>query len=193
MIQEVCLLTVHEPYESHDHPVPINATIVHAKTLLHPQVLQPDGGRMYRCLTEFPGRSTGCIVPVSTLTAELSRRAKLLGLMWDLDNTPLWRRVPNPKTSALRVSSRSRRRCRSYASPTVTAAPGRRAGEPPRPRKKPEALSRRAADGARGPRAGHRSHGCTRRRAKRSPRNSSRRLSLLRRCEPRRPTGRGQP
>jgi hypothetical protein len=53
-----CVLTcTHEPYESPDHPVPINATIVHALTLLHPAVPQPDGGRMYRCLTEFPGRA----------------------------------------------------------------------------------------------------------------------------------------
>jgi hypothetical protein len=37
MIEEIYLLSVHEPYESHDHPVPINATIVHAKTLLHRQ------------------------------------------------------------------------------------------------------------------------------------------------------------
>jgi hypothetical protein len=86
MIQDVYLLTVHEPYESHDHPVPINATIVHAKTLLHPQVPQPDGGRMYRCLTEFPGRSTGCIVPASTLTAELDG-----GLFWPL--VADWERV----------------------------------------------------------------------------------------------------
>ena len=86
MIQEIYLFTLHQPYESHDHPVPINATIVHAKTLLHPQVPQPDGGRIYRCLTEFPGRSTGCIVPVSTLTAELNG-----GLFWPL--VADWERV----------------------------------------------------------------------------------------------------
>jgi hypothetical protein len=86
MLEEIYLLSVHEPYESHDHPVPINATIVHAKTLLHRQVPQPDGGRMYRCLTEFPGRSDGCIVPVSTLTAELDG-----GLFWPL--VADWERV----------------------------------------------------------------------------------------------------
>jgi hypothetical protein len=86
MIQEVYLFVVHAPYDSRDHPVPINATIAHAKTLLHPQVPQPDGGRMYRCLTEFPGRSAGCIVPVSTLTAELDG-----GLLWPL--VADWERV----------------------------------------------------------------------------------------------------
>ncbi|WHT22557.1 hypothetical protein N8J89_16285 [Crossiella sp. CA-258035] len=65
------LLTLHEPYESPEHPVSINATIVQAQTLLHPRVPQPDGGRMYRCLTEFPGRTPGCVVPLSTLTFEL--------------------------------------------------------------------------------------------------------------------------
>ena len=64
-------LALHEPYESPEHPVPINATIVHALTLLHPAVPQPVGGLMYRCLTEFPVRTPGCLVPLSTLTFEL--------------------------------------------------------------------------------------------------------------------------
>lgn len=71
MVQDVYLLMLHEPYESPGHPVPINAMIVHAQTLLHPSVPQPDGGRMYRCLTEFPSRTPGCLVPLSTLTFEL--------------------------------------------------------------------------------------------------------------------------
>jgi hypothetical protein len=50
-VRDVHLLALHEPYESPEHPVPINATIVHALTLLHPHLPQPDGGRMYRCLT----------------------------------------------------------------------------------------------------------------------------------------------
>jgi hypothetical protein len=75
--QDVYLLTLHEPYEAPLHPVPINATLVHALTLLHPAVPQPDGGRIYRCLTEFPGRTPGCIVPLSTLTFELNR-----GQLW---------------------------------------------------------------------------------------------------------------
>jgi hypothetical protein len=77
MIEEIYLLSVHEPYESHDHPVPINATIVHVKTLLHRQVPQPDGGRMYRCLTEFPGRSDGCIVPGINPDGRTRRRSVL--------------------------------------------------------------------------------------------------------------------
>lgn len=71
MVQDVYLLMLHEPYESPGHPVPINAMIMHAQTLLHPSVPQPDGGRMYRCLTEFPSRTPGCLVPLSTLTFEL--------------------------------------------------------------------------------------------------------------------------
>jgi hypothetical protein len=70
-IEDVYLLVVHEPYESGEHPVAVDATIVHALTLLHPLVPQPDGGRMYRCLTEFPSRTPGCLVPLSTLTFEL--------------------------------------------------------------------------------------------------------------------------
>lgn len=79
-VQDVYLLTLHEPYRAPNHPVPINATIVHALTLLHPVVPQPDGGRMYRCLTEFPGRTPGCLVPLSTLTFEL-------------DGGALWHRI----------------------------------------------------------------------------------------------------
>ncbi len=71
VVEDVHLLVLHEPYESAEHPVPIDATIVHAATLLHPAVPQPDGGRMYRCLTEFPGRARGCLIPLSTLTYEL--------------------------------------------------------------------------------------------------------------------------
>ena len=71
-IEDVYLLALHNPYESPEHPVAVNATIVHALTLLHPGVPQPDGGRMYRCLTEFPARTSGCVVPLSTLTFELN-------------------------------------------------------------------------------------------------------------------------
>ncbi|MDG6107146.1 hypothetical protein Daura_32420 [Dactylosporangium aurantiacum] len=77
-VRDVHLLALHEPYHSPRHPVPINGTIVHALTLLHPAVPQPDGGHMYRCLTEFPGRTEGCLVPLSTLTYELDG-----GRLWD--------------------------------------------------------------------------------------------------------------
>lgn len=85
-VQDVYLLALHEPYQSPQHPVPINATIVHALTLLHPAVPQPDGGRMYRCLTEFPGRTPGEVVPLSTLTFELDG-----GQLWPL--VADWERV----------------------------------------------------------------------------------------------------
>lgn len=77
-VQDVYFLAVHEPYRAAEHPQPINATIVHARTLLHRAVPQPDGGLMYRCLTEFPGRTPGCLVPLSTLTYELNG-----GAGWD--------------------------------------------------------------------------------------------------------------
>ena len=50
--------------------MPINTTIVTARTLLHPLVLQPDGGRMPHSVTEFPRRAPGCLIPLSTLTLE---------------------------------------------------------------------------------------------------------------------------
>lgn len=70
-VRDVYFLALHEPYSAPEHPVAINATIVHARTLLHPSLPQPDGGLMFRCLTEFPDRVAGCVVPLSTLTYEL--------------------------------------------------------------------------------------------------------------------------
>lgn len=71
VIEDVYFCAVHEPYTSGEHPVPINTTVVHARSLLHPAVPQPAGGLMYRCLVEFPGRRAGCVVPLATLTFEL--------------------------------------------------------------------------------------------------------------------------
>ncbi|MBO2445330.1 hypothetical protein [Actinomadura nitritigenes] len=93
---EVYLLMLHEPYEEERHPVPINATIVHAATLLHPSVPQPDGGRMYRCLTEFPDRSPGCVMPLSTLTHELNG-GRLWGAVGD------WERVTDAVVALARA------------------------------------------------------------------------------------------
>lgn len=59
---------------------------MHASTLLNSSVPQPDGGRIYRCLTEFPGRTPGCLVPLSTLTFELDG-----GRLWD--QVADWERV----------------------------------------------------------------------------------------------------
>jgi len=71
MVEDVYFLTVHEPYEEPGAPAPVNGLIVHASTLLHPGLPQPDAGRVYRCLTEFPGRRAGCVVPLAELKHEL--------------------------------------------------------------------------------------------------------------------------
>lgn len=74
---DVYLLDICDEYTDPQLPRPVNAVVVHARTLLHRDVPQPDGGMMYRCLTEFPGRTPGCVVPVSTLTFELGN-----GTLW---------------------------------------------------------------------------------------------------------------
>ena len=94
-VEDVYLLAAHEPYQSPDHPRAINASIVHALTLLHPAVPQPDGGRMYRCLTEFPSRTPGCLIPLSTLTFEL-------------DGGNLWREVGDFETVTVALVGLSR-------------------------------------------------------------------------------------
>ena len=63
MVNDVYFLTVHEPYQIPGAPAPVNGVIVHALTFLHPGLPQPDASQIYRCLTEFPGRTPGCLVP----------------------------------------------------------------------------------------------------------------------------------
>jgi hypothetical protein len=74
MIEDVWFLMVRDPLSPvrslTDLPAGM-AVIVHARTLLHPALPQPDAGRVYRCLTEFPGRVPGCLVAVSDLDYEL--------------------------------------------------------------------------------------------------------------------------
>ncbi|MBT2393566.1 hypothetical protein J7E87_30180 [Streptomyces sp. ISL-1] len=70
---EVYLLFAHEAY----YPAAaqeINTSLVAAASLLHPHVRQPDGARIYDCLTR--GRRQGEIVPLSTLTHELDGGAR---------------------------------------------------------------------------------------------------------------------
>ena len=55
------------------------AVITHARSFLHPDLPQPDGGRVYRCLTEAPGRTPGCLVALSGLDYELCG-----GRLWPL-------------------------------------------------------------------------------------------------------------
>ncbi|MET8453741.1 hypothetical protein [Streptomyces sp. NPDC005209] len=66
----VYLLFAHEPYYPGPVTQEINATVVAADSLLHPQVRQPDGIRIHDLLTQ--GRRPGEIIPLATLTHELS-------------------------------------------------------------------------------------------------------------------------
>jgi hypothetical protein len=40
MVKDVYLLTMHEPYDEPGAPAPVNGVIVHALTLLHPDLPQ---------------------------------------------------------------------------------------------------------------------------------------------------------
>lgn len=66
---DVYLLFAHEPYYPGPAAQEINTTVVAAGSLLHPQVLQPDGARIHHLLTQ--GRRPGEIIPLATLTHEL--------------------------------------------------------------------------------------------------------------------------
>ena len=66
----VYLLFAHEPYYPGPGTQEINTTVVAADSLLHPQVLQPDGTRIHALLTQ--GRRPGEIIPLASLTHELN-------------------------------------------------------------------------------------------------------------------------
>ncbi|MFC5220065.1 hypothetical protein [Streptomyces coerulescens] len=66
---DVYLLFAHEPYYPGGGAQEVNATVVAAACLLHPQVRQPDGARIHDRLTR--GRRRGEIIPLATLTHEL--------------------------------------------------------------------------------------------------------------------------
>jgi hypothetical protein len=105
-VRDVYLLIVHEP---RPHPVrgvgQVNVVIVHALTLLRADLPQPGAARMYRCLTEFPGRIPGCVIPLSTLT-------------YELDNGRLWPQVADWKAvteAIIRLTlTPGQEQCRSF-------------------------------------------------------------------------------
>ena len=70
---DVYLLVLHPAYTAPEHPVPINGTIVHTRTLLHQRLPQPSGIQLYKRLVEVP-RSLGELVPLSTVAAEIGGR-----------------------------------------------------------------------------------------------------------------------
>ena len=99
MIEDVYFLTVRvaPPRRSLTEFPLAAAVIVHARTFLHPALPQPDAGRVYRCLTEFPGRVPGCLVPLSNLDYELcdgrlwpavGDRARILAALAALTTSP---------------------------------------------------------------------------------------------------------
>jgi hypothetical protein len=102
LVENVYFLIVHSPYQEPGAPGPVNGLITHSLTLLDPDLPQPDAGRIYRCLTEFPGRTPGCLVPLSTLH-------------YELDNGRLWSQVADWRTvvRALIALTRMPGRCES--------------------------------------------------------------------------------
>ena len=107
-MRDVYFLIVHEP---RPHPVslglPVNVVIVHALTLLRADLPQPGAARIYRCLTEFPGRIPGCVVPLSALTYELDD-----GRLWP--QVADWQAVTNAVIRLALDPDHGQRPCRSF-------------------------------------------------------------------------------
>jgi hypothetical protein len=101
VVKNVYFLAVHAPCDEPGAPAPVNGLIVHAAALLHPDLPQPDAALMYRCLTEFPGRTPGCLVPLSTLGCELGG-----GSLWR--NVADWPRVLHALAALARAGIISR-------------------------------------------------------------------------------------
>jgi hypothetical protein len=114
MIKDVYLLAIHEPYREPGAPTAFNGVIVHARTLLSADLPQPEAGRIYRCLTEFPGRTPHCLVPLSTLTYELDD-----GRLWP-QIAEDWRGVIDALVALTRIPGRCE--SRPLAFPALEAA-----------------------------------------------------------------------
>src|ERR1700678_1426170 len=114
MVKDVYFLVMHEPYDEPGAPVPVNGVIVHALTLLHKDLPQPDAGRIYRCLTEFPGRTPSCLVALSTLNYELDD-----GRLWP-QIADDWRAVIRALVALTRIPGRCE--SRPLAFPEIEAA-----------------------------------------------------------------------
>lgn len=69
---DLYFLTVHDPYHAEADGYTVGSTVIHARSLLHAALPQPDAALIYRCNTEFPGRVPGEVVPLSTVTFELN-------------------------------------------------------------------------------------------------------------------------
>jgi hypothetical protein len=110
VIEDVYFLTVRAvpPRRSLTDFALAAAVIVHARTFLHPALPQPGAGRLYRCLTEFPGRVPGCLVPLSDLDYELCG-GRLWPLVGDRDRI----------LAALAALTAAPGRCDSLALPLV--------------------------------------------------------------------------
>ncbi|MFE5894850.1 hypothetical protein ACFQ6E_38795 [Streptomyces sp. NPDC056462] len=97
---DVYLLLAHEPYYPSDGTQEVNATVVAATSLLHPQVRQPDGARIHDRLTQ--GRRPGEIIPLATLTHELDGGAQWPYVGdWEKVTTDLVRLVRTAECDAL--------------------------------------------------------------------------------------------
>jgi hypothetical protein len=103
-VQDVYFLTLHEPYEAPEHPVPINATIVHALSLLHPAVSQP--GRRHD-------------LPVATpRTHRLVLANAAQGAFWPDDNSSARQRSPIGCRTSLTRRNNVRRPVTIHSPPT---------------------------------------------------------------------------
>ncbi|WP_328876808.1 hypothetical protein [Streptomyces sp. NBC_00299] len=97
---DVYLLFAHEPYYPGDGAQEINATVVAAASLLHPEVHQPDGARIHERLTQQ--RAPGEIIPLATLTHELDGGAQWPYVGdWEKVTTDLVRLVRTAQCDAL--------------------------------------------------------------------------------------------
>ncbi|MFJ3310878.1 hypothetical protein ACIPSA_49690 [Streptomyces sp. NPDC086549] len=96
----VYLLFAHEPYYPGPGTQEINTTVVAADTLLHPQVLQPDGIRIHDLLTGE--RQPGEIIPLATLTHELNGGSDWLAVGdWERVTADLVQLVQTQRCDAL--------------------------------------------------------------------------------------------
>ncbi|MGV9349312.1 hypothetical protein ACWDSD_31860 [Streptomyces spiralis] len=117
---DVYLLFAHEPYYPGPGAQEINTTVVAAASLLHPQVRQPDGARIHDLLTR--GRRSGEIIPLATLTHELSGGADWPKVGdWEAVVTDLVRLIRSEDCDALSLGLHPIERALACSGPDSTA------------------------------------------------------------------------
>jgi len=120
-VRRVYSLLLHEPYTAPEHPVPINATIVNARTFLHSSVPQPTGRLLYAAFGTH--REQDELVPLSSVTAEVGGNLSAYAPRWETAVEAVVRLARTGECDAMSLGLPSLARALLAAGPETTLTP----------------------------------------------------------------------